>query len=161
MQANATLEITHNTANDIGGGIYVAKEHWNSTISFIGFCFITLQGESAKILLSGNQAKITGAELYGGHIDRCTQIYSQLVVNLTAVLGLITNTSDCGQTNVSSDVQQLTFCDDHCINTTRTETSVSVYPGTQLNVQVAATGQLNGLTQANIVLIYDELFDIQ
>ena len=78
---------------------------------------------------------------------------------MVVALGLITNNSDCAQTNVSSDVRQLTFCDDHCISTTKTETSVSLYPGTQLKVQVAALGQLKGLTQTNLALTYDELFD--
>ena len=159
VEAYSTLEITNNTAENFGGGIYVRKENWNPDIGYFTFCFISLQGESAKIILSGNQAKITGAELYGGDIDTCTQVYNQNEENLVAGLGLITNSSDCAQTNVSSDVMKLTFCDGDCINGTRTETSVSLYPGTQMKVQVAAIGQLKGLTQANIVLSYDELFD--
>ena len=162
VKANSTLEITNNTADNFGGGIYVAKDPWaidRGLHGYVNFCFINFQGESSKIILYGNQAKITGAELYGGDIDICHPIDDQAAVNLTTALGLITNTSDCGQTNVSSDVRQLLFCNNNSINITTLETSVSLYPGTQLNKQVAAIGQLNGLTQANIVLTFDELFD--
>ena len=73
LQANSTLEITNNLAENLGGGIYVANDQLRSK-NGIAFCFITLQGERAKIILTGNQAKITGAELYGGHIDECATI---------------------------------------------------------------------------------------
>ena len=158
VQANSTLEITNNTAANFGGGIYIAGDQL-MTIDGVSFCFILLQDESAKIILNRNQAKITGAELYGGDISTCATNDGQNMTNLTTALGLITNTSDCGQTNVSSDVKRLTFCEDHCIDIHKTETSISLYPGTQLNVPIAATGQLEGLTEASIILTYSEIFD--
>ena len=87
VQANSTLEITNNTAENFGGGIYVTKEHWND-IGLISYCFVSLQGESAKVLLFGNQAKMTGAELYGGDIDTCTQIYNPIEKKLGSCLGI-------------------------------------------------------------------------
>ena len=102
--------------------------------------------------------KLLGAELYRGHIDTCIQIDDRFAVNLLTALELITNSSDCGQTNVSSNIRQLIFCDDYCINTTKIEISVSLHPGTQMNVPIAATGQFGGLRQANFALTYDERF---
>ena len=124
VQANSTLEITNNTANNLGGGIYIAEEQWSTTDESINFCHINLEGDSAKIILNGNHAEITGAELYGGHIDSCTSTDGQSIVDLTTAMDLIKNTSHCGQTDVSSDARKLTFCDNHCINTNRFETEI-------------------------------------
>ena len=115
---------------------------------------VTTTWRVSQDLLTGNQARITGDELYVGDIDTCTLIDGE-VVNLATALRQI----HCGQTDVSSDARNLTFTDDDFIKTTRIESFVSPYPGTELSVPITATSQLDGFTQANIILTYDKVFD--
>ena len=152
VDTDSTLEIINNTAYNLGGGIFVQKiiqtESWVND-----YCFLQLSfSVNPKVVFHGNRAELAGADLYmyGGSIETCRQMHGPYE-RLSDTLDLFTNALECRNTDVSSDAIRIALCDeDLCINTTRNETLVQTYPGTQISVMIAAVGQLDGITQANV-----------
>ena len=161
MKKDSVLNFTNNRAEKSGGAIYVSQdEAWilsNSTV-LKEDCFIQLLDNlSTTIYFSGNKAKDSGSDLYGGNVDTCRQS-----TQLLQYLCLSTSATQCNPPNVSSDARNLAFCsDDNHNNATEAEETLSFLPGQgPITVKIAAHGQLQGLTQANIKLSYDSaVFD--
>ena len=153
LDANSTLLIINNTANHFGGAIYVSQEQ-----HFFRWCFMQSDYPFPEIRIEGNIAGYTGANLYGGNIDTCFQGNFSMDHSWTDAFGVLANTSHCYQRYVSSEARYLAFCEEQCTNITKTEQIVTAFPGTEFNVSIAALGQFNGLTQANIHLQSDQVF---
>ena len=116
------LDIINNTADQLGGGVFVDRRYGYWWLTRENFCFIWRLHEQTSIYFEGNEAGYTGSDLYGGMLDQCTYR------NCVSELGLLTNLSGCRQTEVSSDARGLTFCQDQCIHSTTTEKTLRVYP---------------------------------
>ena len=161
MRKDSMLNFTNNKAEKTGGAIFVSKDE-NRISSLVPIlpedCFIQLPDNStSSIYFSGNEAKESGSDLYGGNIDTCFQHKEVL-----KFLDLSTNVTQGHPSRVSSDARKLTFCsDDDHLHTTEEEKTVSIFPGEgPISVKIAALGQLQGLTEATVKLSYDSaVFD--
>ena len=96
LRAGSTLKIVNNTADELGGGVFVAQR--NS--AKVENCFIQDAFTAQTINFQGNKAGYTGSDLYGGSVDHCVDVFSTvydicMVLELISQLGLLTNPSGC------------------------------------------------------------------
>ena len=156
MENGSRLDIINNTADELGGGVFVALRYPPTRLTY---CFIHVSGARKTIHLEGNKAGCTGSDLYERILQESWGVlHIAVLFTCKFIDALSANLSGCRQTQVSSDALRLTFCRNQCIDSRTTKKILTVYPGTRFNVSFAAIGLFDGMTRASVRLHYAEVF---
>ena len=149
LDFSTKLQLHNNTAENYGGGIYVY------TTVFSPYCFaISISGKTQPAIeFDGNRAYRSGQNLYGWHPNNCVPPpfhgKDYVVIETFGKVG-----SKCNQTVVSSDPLQVVPCYGLCIKTSNEayrDQHLSLHPGQEFSLILAAIGQDDGLTPAIIL----------
>lgn len=165
---NANLTISHNHANNTGGGIYAQYESAHA----IPPCFfqldtdvllnLTLQ-KGIQIQLANNTAHLTGTVLYGGLIDSCYFLTNNEPetskdlesVKSGTVFDNLFHYSDQtgGPAAISSDPVQVCLCNANgSMNCTVQQQYKIVSPGEAFKISAVVVGQRYGIVPGYVVI---------
>ena len=141
------LNLTSNRAKHRGGAIFVETH----VLLFVyDPCFFQYSDDvlpqAVKVIINGNTAGIAGTVLYGGNINSCVLFLS----NQTSASDYFNKTfhysTQTGPSVISSEPTDVCFCDDNnTINCSKTQLTMTAYPGEEINISVVTVGQENGV----------------
>ena len=143
FKENSVLHFINNKAMNKGGAIFV-------NVILPNFpCFYQYSDgtppQSTKATFYGNNAEIAGTVLFGG--DRYCSYFTS-PKNYTFHLFSITfdYSAQTGHSVISSEPTNICFCDDgNTINCSRTQLTMTAYPGEEINISVVTVGQRDGV----------------
>ena len=172
------VHFTRNLAK-FGGAVYIADDTNPATCASVSFrthsptteCFLqtlALLGKSTVKLLNikftQNRAKVSGHSLFGGLFDRCTvspfsetyeeHIFHQEYIELAglpdgvAYLSLVSNVKIYEE--ISSEPIQLHFCRNGEPDSSYQGPNITVNPGEDFSISVAALDQVNHTVMATV-----------
>ena len=160
---NSTLNITHNTANETGGGIY-AEYGSTSAIPLCFFQFETstlLSDERRKTIRVNvlNNTANSGTAVYGGHVDDCYFLVDNTPwINkhlLSQKSGQIFNGTfnykNTDRTAISSDAVRVCFCENDTAACDVKTKKLRKSPGETFSISATVVGQRAGKTSGFIV----------
>ena len=144
LHEDSILNFTNNTAKHRGGAIFVDTQLKHAP------CFFQYSenalSRSAIATIIGNRADIAGTVLFGGDISKC------IVFNAIQTFGskYFNNTfnysAQTGPSVISSEPTDVCFCDDNnTVNCSRTQLTMTAYPGEEINISVVTVGQWSGV----------------
>ena len=157
LEDNAVLNISHNTALNFGGGIYVESDCTQA----IPPCFFQYDKTTKKkdVYLEYNTAKKAGNALYGGSINHCYFFGKYNPYNTTEaffnIFEIFPNETE-DTSSITSDPQQACFCsmnrDDKTLtkNCSNHVKQMEVYPGSTFEVPLVIVGQRDGTVPGNL-----------
>lgn len=135
------LYITENNATKYGGGIYILDDASNT-------CFFQVQNDTelpdSQVTMRENSA-LSGNSIFGGNIDVCL-LDSFLTRGLDAFHNLFDIPYNTSLTEVTSNVRQLCFCNEHRPDCGIKSKRITTFPGQGFSVFAVAVGQLYGTT---------------
>ena len=145
FEDNSILEFTKNKAKERGGAIFILKILPESP------CFYQYtegtRSQSTKAIFVGNNANTAGTAIFGGD-GFCLLFtdpgnYSNTVDNFHETFDYSAQT---GPSVISSEPTDVCFCDDNnTINCSRTQLTMTAYPGEEINISVVTVGQKDGV----------------
>ena len=144
FEDNSILKFTKNKAKQRGGAIFI------HTILPTSPCFYQYtegtHSQSTKALFFGNNANTAGTAIFGGN-QNCLIFIDPLNFNKTDYFKMTFNYSaQTGPSVISSEPTDVCFCDDNdTINCSRTQLTMTAYPGKEINISVVTVGQRDGV----------------
>ena len=164
-----TVHWQNNHAN-LGGAIFVLNSNpiayckLTRTGLFIPpeKCFIQLPGQkidqfifediNTQLVFKNNSADAAGSVLYGGAIDKCELSgLSPYLYNFSGVFDVLTqHRSDSTTSSISSDPFYVCPCENNHPKCSKSNMTLSVYPGETFQVSVVAVGQRDGIVPAAV-----------
>ena len=149
----------------LGGAIYVfnANPFIHCTMNrFSNFlpretCFFQLLGQNANdsFVFENNSAEAAGSVLYGGTVDNC-QLHGLDSNSSGEAFNMLAQYEDDNKTStISSDPFHICLCKNNHPNCSRSDKTISVYPGETFQVSVVAVGQRDGIVPAAIATRVD------
>ena len=119
--------------------------------------------EALKLAIQfiNNSASIAGDAIYGGSLDHCFFIANFSKMQSDNMLLILNMSGQTGPLWVSSDPQELCFCDNNeqpSRNYTcpKKHPMIEVYPGERFNVSMITVGQMNGTTPGSIIATFND-----
>ena len=150
---NTILNISHNQADNYGGGIYIPLLNY-ADISPLCFFQVYPKTEvpwvtsidqyNATVVLENNTARI-GHEIYGGDLDNCYLMYLDWKSH-TAFKKFVQVNYTNGSSDITSDPYTICFCENNQSMCHSSNFDVSAYPGQAFEISTVAVGQLQGIT---------------
>ena len=151
-----------NNYADLGGAIYIfnANSFIYCTVNRIATfiprqkCFFQLPGlnltSGVQLVFENNSANVAGSALYGGTIDNCK--LTGLDSNSSGeVFDLLVRIEDENKTStISSDPFRICPCENNHPDCSKSNKTLSVYPGETFQVSVVAVGQRDGIVPAAV-----------
>ena len=174
------VNVANNTAYHSGGGFFVADETsigicssiLSNTISLGSHCFLQevetfehFEVQTQALFMSNNSAMISGSNIYGGLLDRCTistaarlevgdlvnggEFTSEGIENGLSVLKEISNINDLD--TLASDPVRVCFCINNQPDCSYKHTIVNVTKGGSFSVPIIAVDHVNHSIPATII----------
>ena len=116
-------------------------------------CFFQLPGQKlssgldVQLVFKNNSAGDAGRVVYGGAIDNC----KLSGLNSAKVFDMIVHyEADNITSSVSSDPFQICLCENNYPNCSKSNKTLSVYPGETFQISVVTIGQRNGIVPAAV-----------
>ena len=154
LMPNTTVYWENNHAS-LGGAIYVFNTnpliYCKRIATVIGReeCFFQLPGQylssdlDVHFIFKNNSADTAGSVLYGGAIDNCT-LNGLESNNSGEVFHMLSQYEGDNTTpNISSDPFRICPCENNLPDCSKSEKTLSVYPGETFHISVVTTGQGN------------------
>ena len=135
------LYITENKATQYGGGIYIHDDISNT-------CFFQVENVTElpeSLVTMRKNSALSGNSIFGGNVDVC-QMEGFLASGLDTFHNLFDIPYNTSLTEVTSNVRQLCFCNNHRPDCDIKWKLVSTLPGQTLSVFAVGVGQLYGTT---------------
>jgi hypothetical protein len=139
-----------------GAGIYIDIPLVSSVDHSL--CQYQIEGSinSSVVLFSGNEANVTGDDMYGGNIGNCFLLTFLNFANSSNFFETIFKFQDgVRNTSVSSNAIRVCFCEFEC-GITRVLLSEGLYPGQDNSVNILLLGERGGLTIGRVSVKIDD-----
>ena len=154
----AYINITSNRA-DFGGALYLDDKHksadsvclsnpYTGVHPNMSGCFFQKATESLQINFNNNYANISGYDLYGGLLDRCTLSNGSNTISSIAYFEQISNIRSFD--TVTSKPVRVCYCKNNQPNCDEQVHSVEVRRGDDFKISLAAVDQVNRSVSATI-----------
>ena len=155
---NTYISFENNTADDVGGAIYFSSSDTHAT----GYCKIYMEHifSGTVLTFSMNTAVNGGNAIYGAYLDAipCYLPNGTLVRNLSQLIlsaSSISPSISDDHSAISSDANNLCFCNEDGELGDCTGSYLSVYPGQVFGLPIAVLGDMNGLVRWSVSAAVD------
>lgn len=158
--SSAQLLFKNNAATNKGGAIFI------DTVPTLvqNRCFIqpsnyssALPSENITIIFKGNNANIAGSAIYGGYTETCKiAALKHDTFNSVAGSDILNSTllylNQSGLSVVSSDPENVYFCNGTRVNFLLQTLNISLLPGQLRNINIATVGQGKGISPGFVII---------
>ena len=146
FEDHSFINFTQNSAEN-GGAIYVENNGLTQSA-----CFYQISDykhpKSTKVYFFDNQASEAGTALFGGKIY-CELFNTQFFSSKQIFEEIFDYSTQTGPSVISSEPTDVCFCDgNNTINCSRTQLTMTAYPGEEINISVVTVGLKNGVAPA-------------